>query len=172
MIQNLPNSSAMKSLIQVLSNWKTLLVLFALVLLVNFLLGQFMSKEHALDLKFAYSAQEAYDSILQLDESGLSRYKVGILALDMPYIIIYGLFFTGVLLKLWNSRWLILIPIAIMVLDFLENITVLRMLDNLPEQHLNLGSLASIFTTGKWIVASILGLSILFGFLKPLFLKK
>ena len=162
----------MKSLIQVLSNWKTLLVLFALVLLVNFLLGQFMSKEHALDLKFAYSAQEAYDSILQLDETELSRYKIGILGLDMPYIIIYGLFFSGVLLKLWESRWMILIPIAIMVLDFFENIMVLQILNHMPEQRLALGSMASIFTTGKCIFVSILGLCIVSGLIRNLFTKK
>ncbi|WP_157963192.1 hypothetical protein [Algoriphagus litoralis] len=162
----------MKSPLQILSNWKILLLLFALVLLANFLLGQFMPKEQALDLKFAYSAKEAYDSILQLDENGLKRYRFGILALDMPYILIYGLFFSGVMFKLWGRPWTILIPISIMVLDFFENVMVLEMLGHLPEQHLNLGSLASIFTTGKWIFVSILGLSILSGLIRNLFFKK
>lgn len=131
-----------------------------------------MPKDHALDLKFAYSAQEAYDSILQLDESELSRYKVGILGLDMPYIVFYGLFFSGVLLKLWKSQWTILIPMTIMVMDFFENLMVLQILNHLPEQRLSLGSMASFFTTGKWIFVSILGLSILLGLVKKVFLRK
>jgi hypothetical protein len=131
-----------------------------------------MPSDHALDLKFAYSAQEAYDSILQLDESELRRYKVGILGLDMPYIVFYGLFFIGVLLKLWKSQWTIFIPVTIMVLDFFENLMVLKILNQLPEQQLSLGSMASFFTTGKWIFVSILGMSILLGLLRKVFLRK
>ncbi|MBN7813182.1 hypothetical protein J0A68_19660 [Algoriphagus sp. H41] len=68
----------MKLLFQSLSNWGNILLLFSLFLLFNALLGSFLSKEHALDLMFAYSAEDAYAAPGQLSAEQLSAYEFGI----------------------------------------------------------------------------------------------
>lgn len=159
----------MKSLFLFLSKWKNLLILFGLFLLANFLLGKFMPKEYALDLKFAYTVEEAYAAMSQLTIEEQQRYKFGILALDMPYLVIYGLFFSGILMKLWKRNWIILIPVTIMVMDFLENLMVIQILNLFPDQSLILATLASIFTTSKWVTIGVLGGSTILGLFRMLF---
>lgn len=159
-----PNvTSPMNSVYVFLSKWKNLLLLFCLFVLANVLLGQFMPKDHALDLMFAYSADDAYASLGQLDAEQRKLYSFGLWALDMPYLFVYGLFFSGVLIKLWGRRGFVWIPISIMIMDFFENILALNILYYLPERHDSLAFLASIFTTSKWILIGILALAVIFG---------
>lgn len=153
----------MNSVYAFLSKWKNLLLLFFLFILANVLLGQFMPKDQALDLMFAYSADEAYASLNQLNEEQRKLYSFGLWVLDMPYLFIYGLLFSGILMKLWNKKFTVWIPVSIMLMDFFENILVLNMLYFLPERHDRLAILASIFTTSKWILIGILALAVIFG---------
>ncbi|MFN4000239.1 hypothetical protein [Algoriphagus sp.] len=161
----------MQSLFLFLSKWRNLLLLFCLFLLANFLLSIYMPKEHALDLKFAYSVDEAYDALNQLSSEEQGRYKNGILAIDMPYLLVYGLLFSGILLKIWKREWPVLIPVTIMVMDFFENLMVILILNQLPNQSTTLASLASIFSTGKWTTIGILAGAIIFGLVRMLFLR-
>jgi hypothetical protein len=165
------NHSLMQSLFLFLSKWRNLLLLFCLFLLANFLLGKYMPKEHALDLKFAYTEEEAYAAMNQLTIEEQQQYKFGILALDMPYLLIYGMFFSGILFKLWKRKWFVLIPAIIMVMDFFENFMVIKILNLLPDQRATLALLASIFTTSKWIAIGVLAGSIVFGLVRLLFLR-
>lgn len=128
-----------------------------------------MPKEYALDLKFAYTVEEAYAAMSQLTIEEQQRYKFGILALDMPYLVIYGLFFSGILVKLWKSKWIVLIPVLIMVMDFFENLMVIQILNLLPDQSATLATLASIFTTSKWILIGVLAGFIILGMVRLLF---
>lgn len=153
----------MNPLFHFLSKWRNLLLLFALFILANVLLGQFMPKEHALDLKFAYSSDEAFAALANLNDEERSNYKLGILAFDMPYLVIYGLFFSGILFKLWKKKWVALIPTAVAIFDLLENILVLQILKIFPDQNFGLAQFASVFTTGKWVMAGFLLVLILVG---------
>lgn len=128
-----------------------------------------MPKEYAFDLKFAYTVEEAYAAMSQLTIEEQQRYKFGILALDMPYLVIYGLFFSGILVKLWKSKWIVLIPVLIMVMDFFENLMVIQILNLLPDQSATLATLASIFTTSKWILIGVLAGFIILGMVRLLF---
>lgn len=158
----------MQSLFLFISKWRNLLVLFCLFLLANFLLGKYMPKEYALDLKFAYSVDEAYVALGHLSAEQQQQYKFGILALDMPYLVVYGLFFSGILLKIWKRKWLVFIPVTILVMDFFENLMVIKILNQLPDQSITLASFASIFTTSKWISIGILAGAILLGLVRLL----
>lgn len=159
----------MNSIFLFVSKWMTLLLLFLLFLLANFLLGEFMPKEHALDLKFGYSVDEAYGSLNQLDKDGRGSYQFGILVLDMPYLLIYFLLFSGILMKIWKYKWVVFIPFAIMLLDFFENLTVLSMLNVFPYRSEILAVFASIFTTSKWVMIGILAVFIILGLILRLF---
>jgi hypothetical protein len=155
--------SPMNSVYAFLSKWKNLLLLFCLFILANVLLGRFMPKDHALDLMFAYSADEAYASLEQLNAEQQKLYSFGLLALDMPYLFIYGLLFSGILMKLWKKKFTTWIPVSIMIMDFFENILILNILHLLPERHDGLATLTSIFTTFKWILIGVLAISVIAG---------
>lgn len=128
-----------------------------------------MPKEHALDLKFGYSVEEAYGALSQLDTDERERYQLGILALDMPYLVIYFLFFSGILVRIWKKRQVVIIPFAILVFDFLENISVLRMLKLFPEQNELAAIFASIFSTSKWVMIGVLAAFIILGLILHFF---
>jgi len=161
--------SAMTSLFLFLNKWKNLVLLFFLFLLANFLLSKFMPREHALDLKFAYSVDQAYLALKQLTTQEQNQYKFGISVLDMPYLIIYGLFFSGILLKLWKNKWIVLIPVSISLMDFFENLLVIGVINLLPDKSPMLVTFASLFTTSKWILIGVLVVAILAGFILFLF---
>lgn len=153
----------MKSLFQFLSKGRNLILLFCLFLLFNCLLNSFMPKEYALDLKFAYSVQEAYGALEQLDSNQREIYRFGIWIFDMPYMVVYCLFCSGILIKLWKNKKTAWLPVAILVMDLFENLMVLRILKLYPVQNETLAILASGFTTAKWVFVGILVLVLLSG---------
>lgn len=146
----------MEVLFESLSKWKNLLLLASLFLLFNFLLNSIMPKDYALDLMFAYTPEDAYEALSHLDFEQRKLYRNGIWALDMPYMIIYSFLFSGVLLKIYKNKKMVLLPAMIMMMDFFENLTVLRMLKLFPIQDNFLALIASAFTTSKWVVVVLM----------------
>lgn len=155
----------MKLLFQFLSKGKNLLLLFCLFLLFNFLLNSFMPKEYALDLRFAYSVEEAYGAIGHLDTDQRQFYRFGIWVFDMPYMVFYCLLFSGILIKLWKNKKTAWLPFAILIMDLFENLMVLRILKIYPTRNEILVTLASGFTTTKWVLVGILIFALLSGLL-------
>lgn len=131
-----------------------------------------MPKENALDLKFAYSVEEAYLALGNLDWDHRNIYRFGIWVLDTPYMIVYCLLFSGILLKLWGNKRVVFLPVLILTIDFFENLTVLKMLRIFPKENEFLAILSSIFTTSKWILVALLVFMILFGLLNFLMSRK
>lgn len=158
----------MNSLFDFLSKWRNLLLLLGLIIIANVFLSKYMPKDQALDLKFAYTPDEANAAIANLNSEEISNYKLGILAFDMPYLVIYCLFFSGILLKLWKKKWVVIIPAAIMIFDFFENLMVLQILKTFPDQNEVVALAASVFTTGKWVMAGVLLVSIISGLIYSL----
>ena len=132
----------------------------------NFLLKHFISAEYALDLKFAYSVDQAYQAIGSLSKSELNMYQFGIWALDFPYMVVYGLLATGLLYKLWRNKKLVFVPLFIVLFDGLENILISQLLENFPQRHEDLAIFASVFTTFKWVSAVFLIILLLLGITK------
>ncbi|GAB3219124.1 hypothetical protein J0A67_04065 [Algoriphagus aestuariicola] len=162
----------MKSLFQFLSRWRNLLLLFFLFVLFNGLLNSILPKKHALDLMFAYSADDAYAALAQLDRDQLSVYSVGIWVLDMPYIVIYGLLFTGLLLKIWKRTVVVWLPLGIATMDLFENLSISRILYLFPLRQEFLVTVASFFTTSKWTMVGFLVLSIFCGLISSIAYRK
>lgn len=146
----------MKTLFLFLSNGRNLILLFCLFLLFFFLLSSFIPREHALDLRFNYSVEEAYDALGKLDSDQRDAYRIGIWVLDLPYMVVYFLLFSGILLKLLNNKRTLWIPSSIFVMDLFENLLVYRMLEIYPVQSEMLATMASFFTTTKWVMAVVL----------------
>jgi hypothetical protein len=149
-----------------------LILLTFLFLLFNVLLNYFLSSEYALDLKFAYSVDQAYESISNLSKPDRELYKFGILALDFPYMIVYGLLGSGLSYCLWRNKKIVLIPIAIVFFDLLENILIINILNNFPEEKPLIAIMASTVTTFKWITVGLLFLSFLIGGLRSINFKR
>ncbi|MBC6365925.1 hypothetical protein DDT91_03910 [Algoriphagus sp. AK58] len=155
----------MHALFEFVGKSKNLFFLGFLFLSFNFLLFNFMPKEYALDLKFAYTAEEAYLALGHLDQAQREYYRIGVWALDMPYMVIYTLFFIGVLNTLWNSRRFVGLPVGILVMDFFENILILKILKIYPRQDELLVMTASCFSTVKWLLVGFLLILIVAGIL-------
>ncbi len=162
----------MKSLFEFISKSKNLLLLACLFLLFNFLLGHFLPKDHALDLMFAYSVEEAYIALGHLNWEVREIYRIGVWALDMPYMVVYCLLFSGILIKIWKNKKMVWLPVGIFIMDFLENLMVLRILKVFPTQNEFLATFSSIFTTSKWILVALMVVIIFFGLLNLLANRK
>lgn len=142
---------------------RNLLLLLLLFIWVNTLLSSFLPKDHALDLKFAYTVEEAYHSLNQLDPDQREIYIFGVWALDMPYLIIYFFFFSGLLRFLHGNRKFYWVPLLISLTDFIENLLLLRILKLFPDTQSGLVRLCSFFTTSKWIFVGGLVICLLMG---------
>ncbi len=162
----------MKLLFQYLSRWGNLLLLFSLLLLFYILLSSILPKEYALDLMFAYTAKEAYSALGHLNPEQIQTYKMGTLLLDMPYMAIYCLLFSGLMIKIWGSKNAAWLPVVIAVMDLFENLSVLRLLALYPVENQRLAVLASLFTTSKWVLVGVLFFAMIFGTAWTVFSKK
>ena len=141
----------MDSFFKKLGKQNYLLVLFILFILFNFLLNRFMPQGLALDIRFAYSASEAYHLLEMMGEETREKYLMVIWALDTPYMMIYFLLLVGLFSKTWKRRKFLFLPVAIVALDFLENVLVSTLIVTFPTENYILGYFASFFTTAKWV---------------------
>lgn len=162
----------MLKLFKSINNWLNLIILTCLLVLFNILLSSLLPADHALDLKFAYSVQEAYEAIGMLDLETRKIYRLGIWALDLPYMIIYGLLFSGILYKIWKKKIVMIIPFGVFLMDLFENFMVLRILKLYPLENEIIASLASFFTTSKWLLVGLMISMILFGLIHKFFAGK
>lgn len=162
----------MLKLFKSMNSWFNLAILTCLLFLFNFLLSSQLPADKVLDLRFAYSVQEAYDSIGMLDLETRKIYRLGIWALDLPYMVIYGLLFSGLLYKIWKTQKVLILPLAVVLMDLFENLMVLRILKLFPLENQVLAILASFFTTCKWLLVGLMVLTILYGLFHNFFTRK
>ena len=155
-----------------MNSWLNLSILTCLLLLFNFLLATNLPADQVLDLRFAYSVQDAHEAIGTLDLETKKIYRLGIWALDLPYMIIYGLLFSGLLFKIWKTQKVLILPIGIVLMDFFENLMVLRILKTFPLENPILVTLASFFTTCKWLLVGFMVLTLLYGFFQYFLMSK
>lgn len=162
----------MKSFFEKISTRLVLIILALFFIWFNLMLNQFLSKDHALDLKFAYSVEEAYISLGQLSLDQRQLYRFGLWALDMPYLLFYSLFFSGILFRIWGVGKVVLLPFWVAFFDFLENLMILRILKVFPRHEDFLAIWASVFTTLKWILVVVVLLAIIIGIFKTFYFRK
>ena len=115
-----------------------------------------------LDTKLFYTAQQAYDALTVYGEEGRQLYMRFLMA-DFVFLATYSLAFAFLLNLLIhsicsNAKNLLFIntlPLAIGLFDFIENISIVTMLQIFPEHIKAFGVLASIATPCKWILTVV-----------------
>jgi hypothetical protein len=145
----------MQMIFKKLGKRSNLLVLFALFILLIFLLNYFMPRSLALDVHFAYSSKEAYGLLESMGPNLRANYLLIIWILDSAYMVTYLLFFSSLIIKVLNSKYLAALPLLIFTLDLIENVTVTILLLKYPIQSQVLGLIASFFTTTKWLSVGV-----------------
>lgn len=162
----------MLHLFKSMNSWSNLAILTCLLFLFNFLLSSQLPADNVLDLMFAYSVREAYEAIGMLDQETRKIYRLCIWALDLPYMLIYGLLFSGLLYKIWRTQKVLILPLGVVLMDFFENLMVLRILKIYPLENHILATLASFFTTCKWLLVGLMVFTIFYGLFHKFFSRK
>lgn len=120
-----------------------------------------------LDTLFYYSQETAYQQLKAYGEYGREVCLFSTLVLDSFFPLIYGAFWAILLGKLLGKttyRWLVLLPLLVIIIDYLENTHTAILLINFPEVCPLVVYWGSIFTMTKWLLIALVMLSISFGF--------
>lgn len=162
----------MKTIFKELEKPFILVLLFALFITFNFLLNRYMPPNLALDLRFAYSAREAFNILNSMGEGMRQQYLMVIWALDTPYMIFYLLLLIGLNCKVWKQKCLIVLPVITVLLDLFENISVSGLILKFPSESVTLGYMASFFSTTKWLFVGACILYIIVGLIRNSLLNR
>ncbi|MEP0713989.1 hypothetical protein [Algoriphagus sp.] len=161
----------MKMLLRRLGSRSNLAILFALFLLFIVLLNYYMPRSLALDVKFAYTADEAYTTLKSMGPALRAEYLYIIWVLDSTYMVIYLLLFSSLIVKFLNNKLIAILPLLIFIFDLLENIMVTSLLLKYPTESHILGFVASFFTTTKWLIVAVFWITFLGSLLHHYLLK-
>lgn len=171
--------SKLSSNMQKISTIKYILIFLVVLLLmgyvsVNNVTGTARFKEisggiQPLDMKFSYSARDAYDSIKKLGPLGRQFYIKWLLidfVVSLSTMIFHSVLITYFLEKLSISRKIQkinLLPYIRGIFDYMENCLILIMIFNYPKEFIIIGNIANLMTIIKWIlfIISIIVISFL-----------
>lgn len=123
-----------------------------------------------LDMQFGYSPAQTYTLLNDLGLEGRQVYT-GLLGLDFAFAVVFmllqSLLFTNLLNRVGASpalKLINLLPFVRSALDMLENICLLALLFNHPNQLQGLVGLASTITMLKWIVyRAVIAIALILG---------
>lgn len=120
-----------------------------------------------LDTMFNYSMEEAYEQIKAYGENGRKICVFNTLILDSLFPLLYGAFMSLVLVFLFREtkyRILILMPLLIIFVDYIENTHIAFLLINFPERLPNVAYWCKLVTLVKWTLVGLVLMAISFGF--------
>lgn len=150
-----------------------LMVLGGLILLFNFwLLPSGTDWKVPLDLKFGYDKEEAFQVLDNMGPETLPIYRFGLIVTDMIYPVFYAGFLSILMLRTWDSKRLVLLPVLILLLDVGENLSILKLVDTFPAISDTDTQRASFFSVGKWTVVGITFLLLIMGAIRSRFFSK
>jgi len=157
------------------SNWKSLVALLAVYMLFNgYILKNAESKIMALagksvgiiDLTFGFDPHKTLQMVQDYGDSARAYYARIEMTTDVVYPIVYTLLF-GIILSLLyrytSYSWLNTAPLACLVFDLLENVTIVILLSTFPQQSSTVAILCEIFKLLKWVSFAVVILLVLFG---------
>jgi hypothetical protein len=112
----------------------------------------------AMDLLIVYSPDKAYDMVAAYGRWGRQYYATIALTLDTLFPLLLALTFGLILAPLYHQAFsredvmqrAVVVPVAAMTADLLENIGIVTMLLSYPKKLLAVALLASAFSTVKW----------------------
>ena len=166
------------------SNWKTLVGLILLYAIFPFILlknaeekiNQLAGKEVGpIDLTFGFSPERTLQMVEDYGDAGRAYYAQVALTIDIIYPIVYALLFAVILTLIYSRliggpvKYLNLLPFVAMFFDYLENITIVSMLKNYPEQSEAMATLCELFKLFKWMIFALILFLIIYGLIKLIF---
>ena len=127
-----------------------------------------------LDLHFSYSPDRVYEHLTMLGPDGRTAYTGWALTSDLAFPVIYSLTLSVALMLVLRElslpasrlRYRSLLPFLTVILDWCENLSLVWATYVFPERVDSIASLASSFTSLKWIliVSTVLILSVAVSF--------
>ncbi len=153
-----------------LANYNFIIILFAAFLV--FMLYLFPTHqaeiseiiEHkfiSFDERFSYTQSDVLSTLEVIGKEGRKKYSFISGVIDMVYPIIYGLLFFLLLFKLINPidnskiKWILITPIIAVLFDYLENFSVLHLINIYPNISDSQVLFSSFCTSTKWILIAI-----------------
>lgn len=171
-----------------IASWKTLLL--GLVLYIIFPAFILKNAEEQINafagetigpidlLMFEYNPEKILKMVATYGEEGRAYYAQGEMTADLAYPLVYAFLFGVILSLLYRNkpyqpfRYVNLLPVLCMLLDFAENICIIYLLKSYPEQSLTIASVCLIFNNLKWIVFVVLIGFVLYGLIRLLLHKR
>jgi hypothetical protein len=162
------------ALLTKLATGKLIIVCLLLVIAVNaFLVPAVYPSFETLDMRSSYTPQEAYQLIRSYGEEGRHYYALIEVTLDLVYPILWALLFSLLTIYLFrrafppNSFWqnLPLLGPIVMLVDYLENASIITMLLSYPRRLEFLAQVANIFTGTKSVLSWLQLILIVIGLL-------
>jgi hypothetical protein len=147
-----------------LATGRWVIVFLLLVIAINaFVLPAIYPRFETLDMQSSYSPEKAYQLIASYGEGGRQSYALIELTLDLIYPILSALMFSSLTIYFFrrifplNSFWqkLPLLGPIVMIVDYLENISIVTMLLSYPRRLDLLARAANIFTVTKFILSDL-----------------
>lgn len=166
------------------SNWKTLVGLVILYAIFSFILlknaeekiNQLAGKEVGpIDLTFGFSPERTLQMVEDYGDAGRAYYSQVELTIDIIYPVVYALLFAVILTLIYSRliggpvQYLNVLPFVAMFFDYLENITIVSMLNNYPEQSIAMATLCELFKLFKWLIFGLILFLIIYGLIKLAF---
>lgn len=144
-----------------LSTGALIVTLLVLIIGINRFVLPAIYPPDTLDVQFSYSPERAYQLIDSYGKEGRQYYVLIELTLDAVYPLILALFFSSLTIYTFrrtfplNSFWqkLPLLGPLTMVVDYLENTSIVAMLLNYPQRLDVLAQAANLFTIAKFVLS-------------------
>jgi hypothetical protein len=161
-----------------IANWKTLV--FLLIVYVSFpaywlenagitinkLAGKPVSP---IDLTFGYNPTRTLQMVADYGPEARAYYARTELTTDLIYPIVYSLLLAVILTLLFRtSKYkpfaaVALLPFLSLIFDYLENATIVTMLNTYPNQSVTVAVLCELFKLAKWLSFGLTIAFILYG---------
>ncbi|MEZ4901225.1 MAG: hypothetical protein R2822_05415 [Spirosomataceae bacterium] len=166
-----------------ISNWKVLLGTIAVYLSfpayffknaetkMNALSGQSLGP---IDLTMGFTPERTLQMVASYGHEARAYYATVEYTVDVAYPVVYSFLFAIILSLLFRHKsykpfdYVNLFPLVVLVLDYLENITIVSLLNSYPTQSMTIATLCELFKLMKWISLGATLLLIIYGLLKQL----
>lgn len=166
-----------------IANWKTLVFLF--ILYVSFPAYWFKNAETTInqlagkpvgpiDLTFGFNPARTLQMVAEYGPEARAYYARTELTIDLIYPIVYSFLLAVILTMLFRNKpykpfvWVTLLPFLSLIFDYLENATIVTMLNAYPAQSMSVAVLCEVFKLLKWLSFGLTIGFILYGLLRKI----
>lgn len=161
------------------ATWRNVLVLWGILVAFNLLvmgpayrrIETFSGGVRAIDFLIVYRPEKVYDMIAAYGPAGRRYYATIALTLDTLFPLLLALSFDLTLARVYRRGFsragvlhrALLVPVAAMIADLLENAAITTMLLSYPQRLRAAALLASSFSTVKWTAVAAESLLLVIG---------